>query len=407
MNSKIDMESFIKNKNIVVGVSGGIAAYKSAGLVRLLVKHGAIAKVAMTENACEFVRPLTFEALSGHEVCVRMFQKDNRGDGEIKHIKWSEDLDAAVIAPATANIIGKLATGVADNFLSTFAMAATCPIIICPSMNSNMYLSRAVSRNLRILKQDGFIVMEPGEGEMACKTSGPGRLPEPDEILDRIIRALAPNDFFEKNILVTAGPTREFIDPVRFISNPSSGKMGYAVATAASHRGGNVTLVTGPCALKDPFNVCVEKVETADQMAEAVFRKMENSDIIIKTAAVSDYKTARPAKNKIKKNANALALSLKKNIDILKEIGRRKTGQFLVGFAAETENLKKNAEKKMAEKKLDIIAGNIIGEAGSGFFSDTNRVTLFFKDGTIKELPVLSKHAVAHRILDCIAAAQT
>ena len=397
------MESFIKNRRIALGVSGGIAAYKSVELLRLLVKSGAMVKVAMTPNACKFVTPLTFEALSGNETCVHMFPPEGGPDPEIKHIAWTDDLDLIVLAPATANLIGKLANGVADDFLSTFVMAATCPVIVCPAMNANMYLSPAVSRNIETLKGDGFIVMEPGDGEMACHTSGPGRLPEPDEIVDRVECELAPNDFFGKNILVTSGPTREFIDPVRFISNPSSGKMGHATATAAMRRGGNVTLITGPVALKDPFNVRVEKVQTVNDMAEAVFSHMEKADIIIKTAAVSDYIPASPSKQKIKKKEDSLCLTLEKSVDILKELGRRKTSQFLVGFAAETQDLAKNAQEKMARKNLDIIVGNIVGGSSSGFCSDNNKATLFFPDGSIQDIPLLSKEALAHRILDCIS----
>ena len=396
------MKSFIKDRRIALGVSGGIAAYKSAEFLRLLVKNGARVKVAMTKNAGQFVAPLTFEALSGHKVCVHMFQPEGGPDPEIKHIAWTDDLDLVVLAPATANLIGKLANGVADDFLTTFVMAATCPVIVCPAMNANMYLSPAVSRNIETLKGDGFIVMAPGEGEMACNASGPGRLPEPDEILERVVCALAPNDFSGKNILVTSGPTREFIDPVRFISNPSSGKMGHAVAAAAMRRGGNVTLISGPVALKDPFNVRVEKVESVHEMARAVFSHMEHADIIIKTAAVSDYIPASPRKQKIKKKEDSLCLTLEKSVDILKEVGRRKTGQFLVGFAAETEELVKHAQEKMARKNLDIIVGNIVGGASSGFLSDNNKATLFFKDGSIQDIPLVSKEALAHRILDGI-----
>jgi phosphopantothenoylcysteine decarboxylase / phosphopantothenate---cysteine ligase len=395
--------NILKGTHIVLGVSGGIAAYKSAELLRLLQKGGASVRVAMTQNACEFVGPLTFEALSGHEVCVDMFEKGGGSDGDIKHISWARDLGAVVIAPATANVIGKIANGVADDFLTTFVMAATCPVLVCPAMNSDMYLSRAVSRNIETLKRDGFFVMEPGEGEMACQTSGPGRLPEPPEILEALAACLSPKDFAGKRVLVTAGPTREFIDPVRFISNPSSGKMGYAVAAAAARRGAETALVSGPSALADPFHVRVERVETADEMAEAALRLMESADVIIKTAAVSDYKPVCPAGSKIKKTSATLELSLERGVDILKEMGRRKEGRFLAGFAAETEDLEKNALGKMERKNLDMIVGNLIGDSSSGFSADTNRAVLFFKDGTVRDMPLMSKEALAHAILDGVA----
>ncbi len=394
------MKINIKNKNIVLGVSGGIAAYKSVELLRLLRKQEANVRVIMTKNAEQFVGPLTFEALSGQPVCTSLFEKSN--DASIRHIDWAKEADAVVVAPATANIISKFANGIADDALSTFMLAVTSPVIICPSMNTNMYENKAVQRNLGILEADGYFIVEPEAGKLACGAIGPGRLPEPEDILDRLLYYLAPKDLKGKKVLVTAGPTREPIDPVRFISNPSSGKMGYAIARAAEQRGGEVILVTGPTNLPDPIKVTMIRVRTAQEMALAVFEQMENSHIIIKTAAVSDYRPIDPAKQKIKKKKDEMVLLLEKNQDILEELGRRKKDQVLVGFAAETENLERNAEKKLAEKNLDIIVANPVDHPSSGFEADTNKVTLFYKDGTNEPMPEMEKGAVAHIILDRI-----
>lgn len=394
------MKTVIEKKNIILGVSGGIAAYKSVELLRLLVKQGANVRVIMTENAQWFVGPLTFEALSAQPVCTDLFEKND--DASIRHIQWAEAADAVVIAPATANIIGKLSSGIADDALSTFLLAVTCPVIVCPSMNTHMFESRAVQRNLETLRADGHFIVAPESGTLACGTTGPGRLPEPEDIVDRISYYLSTKDLKDKKILVTSGPTREPVDPVRFISNPSSGKMGFAVARAAEYRGGAVTLITGPTHLPDPNNVKVIRIQTAREMARAVFENVEHSDIIIKTAAVSDYRPKDPGTQKIKKEKGERVLYLERTQDILKEIGRRKKDQILVGFAAETENLEQHAETKRVEKNLDIIVGNIVGEPSSGFGADTNKVTLFYKDGTQEPLPVMGKDAVAHILLDRI-----
>ena len=394
------MKTVIEKKNIILGVSGGIAAYKSVELLRLLVKQGANVRVMMTKNAQWFVGPLTFEALSGQPVCTDLFERND--DASIRHIQWAEAADAVVIAPATANIIGKLSCGIADDALSTFMLAVTCPVIVCPSMNTHMFESRALQRNLETLRADGHFIIDPESGTLACGTTGPGRLPEPEDIVDRIANYLSTKDLKDKKILVTSGPTRESVDPVRFISNPSSGKMGFAVARVAEYRGGEVTLITGPTHLPDPNNVKVIRIQTAREMAQAVFENMEDSDIIIKTAAVSDYRPKDPSTQKIKKEKGELVLYLERTQDILKEIGRRKMNQILVGFAAETENLEQHAETKRVEKNLDIIVGNIVGEPSSGFGADTNKVTLFYKDGTKEPLPMMEKDAVAHILLDRI-----
>ncbi|MDM8522899.1 bifunctional phosphopantothenoylcysteine decarboxylase/phosphopantothenate--cysteine ligase CoaBC [Desulfococcaceae bacterium HSG8] len=396
------MKTAIHGKNIVLGVCGGIAAYKSVELLRLLKKQEANVRVIMTQNAREFVGPMTFEALSGLPVCSDIFERG--ADASIRHIEWAEEADAVVIAPATANIIGKFANGIADDALSTFMLAVTSRQILCPSMNANMYLSNAVQRNLEILRSDGYFIVEPGSGDLACGTTGPGRLPEPEEIADRILYSFTKKDMNGKKILVTAGPTREHSDPVRFISNPSSGKMGYAIAKAAEHRGGEVILVTGPTNLAPPSHITVVSVKSAKEMAQAVFDNMENSHIVIKTAAVADYRPKEMADQKVKKGTDdEKVLHLEKNQDILKELGRRKQDQILVGFAAETEKLEKHAGKKLAEKNLDIIAGNLVSRPDSGFGTDTNQVTLFYRNGTKEALPVMEKDAVAHILLDRVA----
>jgi len=395
------VEHRLKGKNIVLGVCGGIAAYKSAELVRLMIKQGASVRVMMTRNAHNFVGRVTFEALSGKPVCSDLFAAD--GESAMKHIDWAGTAEGVVIAPATANMIGKLANGIADDALSTFVLAVTAPVLLCPSMNVNMYNSESVRRNLKTLKDDGFHVLEPDSGDLACGISGPGRLPDPAYIVDRLIACLTRKDLSGNRILITAGPTREPLDPVRFIANPSSGKMGFALARAAERRGADVLLITGPSTLKDPPGVKTLRIQTAREMAEAVLEVVRNYPIVIKTAAVSDYRPTKTAAQKIKKKNDRWILELEQTTDILKEIGKRKlTGQILVGFAAETEDLEVNAVKKLNEKNLDIIAANRIGEMGSGFESDTNRVTLFYKDGSREILPIMEKEAIAHLLLDRI-----
>ncbi|MCP4367043.1 MAG: bifunctional phosphopantothenoylcysteine decarboxylase/phosphopantothenate--cysteine ligase CoaBC, partial [Deltaproteobacteria bacterium] len=278
----------------------------------------------------------------------------------------------------------------------------TCPVGVCPSMNTHMYESKAVQRNLKTLRDDGYYVIEPGAGELACGTTGPGRLPEPENIVDRLLKMLTLRDMEDKKVLVTAGPTWEAIDPVRFITNPSSGKMGYALARAAEHRGGDVTLISGPVNIPDPRHVNVVRIKTAQEMAQAVFEYSKNCHIIIKAAAVSDYRPKENEKHKIKKDNDEMTIDLIKNQDILKELGKGKKDQVLVGFAAETRDLEKNAGKKLKEKNLDIIAGNLVGDPSSGFGTDTNKVTLFFKDGKKESIPETGKDEVAHLLLDRI-----
>jgi phosphopantothenoylcysteine decarboxylase/phosphopantothenate--cysteine ligase len=394
------MANRMKNKHILLGVCGGIAAYKSVELLRLITGQGAETRVLMTENALHFVGWMTFEALSGVPVCTGLF--DKASEASFKHIDWAQEADAVVIAPATANMIGKLANGIADDALSTFMLAVTAPVILCPSMNTHMFESKPVQRNLELLRSDGYTVLEPGAGELACGTVGPGRLPEPEQILDRLIACLSPKDLANRKVLVSAGPTREAIDPVRFISNPSSGKMGYAVARAAEQRGAAVILVTGPTALSDPLNTKVVRVRSAEEMAQAVTQHADDADIIIMTAAVSDYRPQSAAEQKIKKERDEMTLTLSRTPDILKALGDRKSSQILVGFAAETEDLDRNAQKKLIEKNLDIIAGNLIGRAGSGFESERNLVTLYYRDGTHETIPEMEKESVAHILLNRI-----
>ena len=394
------MTDILDKKNIILGISGGIAAYKSVELLRLLTKQGADVRVLMTRNACRFIGPLTFEALSGKAVCTHLFEEGQ--NASIGHIAWAKDANAVIIAPATANIIAKMAGGIADDALTTFLLAVTAPILICPSMNTDMYQSPAVQRNLCMLEKDGRVILRPDSGELACGVSGPGRLPDPEEILGRLIKVMCAQDLSGKRILVTAGPTQEPMDPVRFISNPSSGKMGFAIARAAQQRGAQVTLISGPSSLQDPSDVNVIRIQTAAQMASAVFEHLEPVDIVIKSAAVSDYRPRDITVEKMKKKKNAMVLNLVRNQDILAEIGQRKGDRFLVGFAAETEALDQNATKKLHKKNLDMIVGNIVKGQDSALGSDVNRVSLYYRDGTQEVLPMMDKESLAHRLLDRI-----
>ena len=392
----------LKDRRIVLGVCGGIAAYKSVELVRLLTVAGARVRVIMTQHARWFVGPTTFGALTGEPVYDQLFQ-ENR-DASIRHIEWAENADAVIIAPATANIIGKMANGIADDALSTFLLAVTAPILVCPSMNTHMYENHAVQRNLGVLKTDGCHILAPASGQLACGAFGAGRLPEPAEICDRTVALLSRKDLFGKTVLVTAGPTREAIDPVRFISNPSSGKMGYAIARAAEYRGARVILVSGPVALADPLNVSVERVQSALQMADAVFSHLDEAHIVIKAAAVGDYRPEQAAGHKIKKHNDRMSLNLVQNPDILKEIGREKGGRFLVGFAAETRDLEANSLKKISQKNLDMIVGNLVSRPDSGFSTDANQAVFFYSDGSREEFPLMDKFLLANALLDRVVA---
>ena len=391
----------MKNKKIVVGITGGIAAYKAAELVRLLIKAGAQVKVAMTANAVRFVTPLTFEALSGNRVICDMWgQKETT----IDHITWGQKTDLIIIAPATANIIGKMAHGIADDFLSTLVVAATAKIMVCPSMNDRMLKNPAVQDNLRILNERNFEVMVPGEGPLACRSVGPGRLPEPQDIAEHARALLSSRDLSGQKVLITAGPTVEPIDPVRYISNRSSGRMGFALAKAATRRGASVILISGPVSLEPPYGATFISVKTADEMQNAVMENRTGCDINIKAAAVSDYKPKERAQQKIKKGPDSLTLDLLKNPDILSKLGETKKQSpcRLVGFAAETEDLLANAEAKLKAKNLDMIVANDVSRSDAGFETETNIVKMIFADGHVEEAPLMTKDEVADLVLDRI-----
>ncbi len=391
----------VEGKSIVLGVCGGIAAYKCVELLRLLRQAGAEVRVMMTANATRFVGTVTFEALSGYAVCTDLFRGS---DAAIRHIEWAQEADAVVVAPATANMVGKLSRGIADDALSTFMLAVTAPVLVCPAMNTHMYQHPAVQRNLARLASYGHRVLAPDTGELACGTTGPGRLPAPQRIFDALVELVTPQDFEGRRLLVTAGPTREFLDPVRFVSNPSSGKMGFAIAQAARQRGARVTLVTGPVVLADPPGVETVRVQSAAEMAEAVLGRLPDVDIVIKSAAVSDYRPTDRMAHKMKKGPAEITLKLARTQDILREIGRRKSGQFVVGFAAETRELEKYGEQKLVSKNLDMIAVNRVGTSDSGFEADTNRLTLLFRDGRRERLPLMAKEDLAHCLLDHVLA---
>jgi len=392
----------LQNKYVLLGITGGIAAYKAVELLRLLKKAGADVTVIMTESAQKFVGRTTFEVLSENPVLSDLYFDT---DASVKHIELAKKADAAIIAPATANTIGKLANGLADNALTTTLLAVTCPVMVCPSMNSDMYQNIRVQRNLDILEKDGWHILDPDSGVLACKTTGAGRLPEPWFIFDRIEAMLTRKDMKGKRVLISAGPTVEAIDPVRYVSNHSSGKMGYAVARAAEKRGAVVTLVSGPVHLDSPVGVTRINVESCDEMAVQMLSRLGEADIIIKVAAVADYKPIDPKSSKIKKKDGhqELTLNMVENLDILKLIGEKKTkNQFLVGFAAETDDLEKNAVLKIKKKNLDMIAANIVGADDSGFKADTNKVKLIFRDGSFSDIPLMKKNEVADILIDHI-----
>ncbi len=386
------------NKKILLGITGGIAAYKAAELTRELVRRGATVKVIMTENAARFITPLTLQTLSGNPVYTDTFSLT--GDWQIGHISLVDEADLLVVAPATANVIGKIASGIADDLLSTTVMASVKPVLLCPSMNTNMYRNAIFQENMERLKKAGCRFMVPGEGELACGTEGAGRLPDPSEIADEIESLLTEKDLAGERILITAGPTREPLDPVRYITNYSSGKMGYALALAAQRRGAEVVLITGPTALSPPRGVPVAAVSSASEMRDRVLENLEKSTVVIKAAAVADYRPARRAASKIKKSADGLVIDLERNPDIIAEVGLKKGNRVLVGFAMETEDLVENARKKLAAKRMDLIVANDLGRPGSGFQYDTNIVKIIDSEGGTEELPLMGKLEVAHRILD-------
>jgi len=388
----------LTNKRILLCVTGGIAVYKAAALTSKLTQTGAEVKVLMTESAKEFVTPLTFQALSKNQVYYDTFNEQN--PKVIAHIDLADWADLVIVAPATANAIGKLANGIADNMVTTTLLATTAPVWIAPAMNVHMYEHPAVIKNISTLSSFGYRFIEPSEGQLACGYVGKGRLEEPEKIIALL------NDFFAlpkplqgKNILITAGPTRERVDPVRFFTNRSSGKMGYAIAEEAALAGANVTLISGPTSLPDPKNVKVIRVESAKQMFEQVMNYFQQSDVVIKTAAVADYRPKTVLAHKLKKQDGEMVIQMERTIDILKTLGEQKTNQLLIGFAAETENVDKYAKEKLYKKNADMIIANNVNQIGAGFGTDTNIVTIYKKDETTIKLPLLSKQEVAKAIM--------
>ncbi len=392
---------FLENKTVLLGVSGGIAAYKSASLASKLVKAGAEVRVIMTENARNFINPITFESLTGHKCIVDTF--DRNFEFKVEHVALAKKADVIMIAPATANVMAKLAHGMADDMLTTTVLASNAPKIIAPAMNTAMYENPLTQHNMELLSKYGFEVITPASGYLACGDTGAGKMPEPEELYEYILKAIAcPKDLKGLNILVTAGPTAESIDPVRYITNHSSGKMGYNIAKICMLRGAKVTLVTGPTAISYPPFVDVVPVTTAQNMYEAVTSRSPSMDIIIKAAAVADYRPARVADDKIKKNETSMAIQLEKTEDILKYLGDHKMeGQFLCGFSMETKDMLENSRKKLKKKNLDMIVANNLKVSGAGFKGDTNVVTLITKDQEI-QLPLMSKEEVACKLMDHI-----
>ncbi|HEX3322733.1 MAG TPA: bifunctional phosphopantothenoylcysteine decarboxylase/phosphopantothenate--cysteine ligase CoaBC [Terriglobales bacterium] len=389
---------------IALGVSGGIAAYKAAEIVRLLQDRGIRVQVVMTRAAQEFVRPLTFAALSGEKVITDLFGSDAEQpniDSAVEHIAVAQSIDALVVVPATADVLAKFAQGTANDFLSTLYLASTAPVVVAPAMNVNMWNHEATKANLRVLRERGVHIVEPATGYLACGMTGPGRLAENESIVAAVLEILGlSEDLSGETILITAGPTREKIDPVRYLTNRSSGRMGYAIAEAAIRRGARVLLVTGPTSITPPGQADTTHVETAEQMREAVLRFLPESTIVIKTAAVADYKPKSQADQKIKRKG-PLTLELEPTTDILAELSRKKTSQLIIGFAAETENVLENARTKLAKKALDAIVVNDVSREGVGFDSDRNAVTIITHDEVI-EVPETSKLEVAQRVLDQI-----
>ena len=388
----------MKGKKILLAVTGGIAAYKSAELVRLFIKDDAQVKVLMTKNAQEFITPLTLQTLSSHPVYRETFSLIK--DFDIAHIALAQEADILVIAPATANIIGKIAAGLADDLLTTVVMATKAPVLICPSMNTNMYENVIVRENIQKLTSRGYHMMEADSGELACKSEGVGRLPELSDIIEEVKSILTEKDLAGETVLITAGPTREPLDPVRFITNYSSGKMGYALASRARRRGASVILISGPTVLSVPRGVTYVPVSTAVEMRHAVMKNLKQSTIVIKSAAVADYRPSVCADAKIKKKDGPWTLYLERNPDIIAEIGKKKKERILIGFAMESEDLIKNAKAKMLAKNMDLIVANDVKQKDAGFQSDTNIVKILDRDGGIEELPLMDKMDVADRILD-------
>ena len=390
----------LKDRRVVVGVTGGIAAYKACDLVSRLKKQGAQVRVVLTANACKFVPPLTFETLSGNPASTDTFEPRK----ELEHIALAKWADAFVIAPATANCLAKLANGIADDLLSTTALAMTAPLLLAPAMNANMWRHPATQANLKTLLDRGAKTVGPASGHLACGDDDIGRMVEPAEIVEALDALLNPRrDLAGRRVMVTAGPTVERIDPVRYITNRSSGKMGYAIAEAARDRGAEVALISGPVSLPAPAGLTLVRVESSAQLCEAVLERGEWADIVVQAAAPADFTPVHVAEGKIKKDGAGMALELKNTTDIAAELGRRKRpGQILVAFAAETDDVLENAKGKLQRKNADLVVANDVGRADAGFGVDTNAVTLVSRED-VRELPVMSKRAVADAILDRVA----
>ena len=392
---------------IVLGVGGGIAAYKSADLVRALMSRGHAVQVVMTASAQKLMQPLTFAALSGHKVFTGLFDKPGEDGGlssAVEHIAVAQDNDILVVAPATADLLGQFAHGLADDFLTTLYLAFRGRVVLCPAMNTAMWNHPATQRNLEILKNDGCAVLEPDSGLLACGTTGTGRLPDPLVIAERVdTLTRLKRDMEGEYIVITAGPTQEPIDPVRFISNRSSGKMGYAMAEAAAQRGGQVVLISGPVKIDAPRNVKLVSVSTAQEMRRAVLDHLEPSTIILKTAAVADYFVSNVPEQKLKKTATRLSLELDPTPDILAEIGQRKGDRLLIGFAAETQNLVEEGRRKLISKKCDMVVANLVGRDGLGFESDYNEVDIITRSGQTVHAGPSTKREIAEQILDQVA----
>lgn len=390
----------LEGKHIVLGVTGSIAAYKAASLASMLKKQHADVTVIMTKNAVNFINPITFEELTGNKCLVDTF--DRNFEHSVQHISLARQTDVFLIAPASANVIAKAAHGIADDMLTTTFLACECPKIVAPAMNTRMYLNPITQDNLELLRKYRMEVVEPATGHLACGDVGAGKMPEPDVLFEYLVKALTPKDMAGLKVLVTAGPTREKIDPVRYISNHSSGKMGYAIAKAAMRRGAEVTLVTGKTGLTPPISVETVDITSAAEMADAVKSRADKQDIIIKAAAVADYRPSYAADEKIKKKADDMNIALERTEDILGFLGaHKKDGQFLCGFSMETENMEHNSREKLRKKNLDLIVANNLKQAGAGFGTDTNIVTLMSETDTV-QLPMLSKEEVADRLLTYI-----
>ena len=389
--------------NIIVGVTGGIAAYKAAELVRLLVKQGHEVRCIMTAAARQFITPLTLQTLSGNPVYTDLFAMPENPEWQVEHIGLARWAQCVLIAPATADFIGKVAHGLADDLLSTCVMAASAPVYFAPAMNDQMYANPLVQRNIALLREAGYGFVDPVDGQLACGTSGTGKMASPQQIA-AVTERLREQDLQGLRIVVTAGPTQEAIDPVRYLTNHSSGKMGYAIARQAVNRGAEVVLVSGPSSQSAPAGVTVVPVKSAQDMFAAVQQEYDAADAVIKAAAVADYRPKTVASQKIKKSDGDWILELERNPDILAWLGAHKNKQILVGFAAETNDVQQNALSKLQRKRLDLIAANDLTEQHSGFARDTNKITLYGADGSVTELPVLSKEQAADVLLDKVLA---